>query len=291
MFIIEQVNVDFIIVNKVCDFLNWNGILLCSYNMMIVNVFGLSFLVVMCKMKGLILWNLLQLQDIVMYFGVLFVILFDDKGMQLVVVEMIDVMFVIELKCFCCCVVILMKVISQIEMDFVVLQWQGEWIVIECEYVCEGCMYLVDVIELCLVQLNVYVVWIVVVDDLYDVVEMVCEYFIEKGVNVILYFDGVSFCKVLEVEDFDGYIFDWMFGDQMVVEFVCGICLSENSGVLIFLLIGKILIGEVSEDEIVYIVLYYNVCCEEKLVCLLILFVEVVCELKFMLLVVVVVMN
>ena len=96
--------------------------------------------------------------------------------------------------------------------------------------------------------------------------------------NAIPYFDGAAFRKALEVEDFDGYILDWMLGDQTAAELVRGIRSSENSGAPIFLLTGKISTGEASEDEIAHIVSHYNARCEP--VRLPILFAEVARELK-----------
>lgn len=276
----EQANVDLITANKVRDLLNRNGIPPRSHNTTIANVLGLSFSVVTRKMKGLIPWNLSQLQDIATHFGVPPAILLDDKGTQPAAAEMIDATFVIESKRLRCRAAISTKATSQIETDFVALQWQGEWIVTEREYAREGRTYPVDVIELRSAQPNVYAARIAVVDDSHDVAETVCEYFIEKGVNAIPYFDGASFRKALEVEDFDGYILDWMLGDQTAAELVRSIRTSENSGAPIFLLTGKISTGEASEDEIAHIVSHYNARCEEKPVRLPILFAEVARELK-----------
>ena len=248
----EQANVDLITANKVRDLLNRNGIPPRSHNTTIANVLGLSFSVVTRKMKGLIPWNLSQLQDIATHFGVPPAILLDDKGTQP----------------------------ATAETDFVALQWQGEWLITERQHAREGRTYPVDVIELRSAQPNVYAARIAVVDDSQDVAETVCEYFIEKGVNAIPYFDGATFRKALEVEDFDGYILDWMLGDQTAAELVRGIRSSENSGAPIFLLTGKISTGEASEDEIAHIVSHYNARCEEKPVRLPILFAEVARELK-----------
>jgi CheY-like chemotaxis protein len=172
------------------------------------------------------------------------------------------------------------KASSQIDTDFVALQWQGEWIVTEREHAREGRTYPVDVIELRSSQPTVYAARIAVVDDSVDVAETVCEYFLEKGVNAIPYHDGASFRKALEVEDFDAYILDWMLGDQTAAELVRGIRSSENGDAPIFLLTGKISTGEASEDEIAHIVSHYNARCEEKPVRLPILFAEVARELK-----------
>ncbi|MPV59502.1 two-component system response regulator [Burkholderia sp. HI2761] len=276
----EQANADLITATKVRDLLTRNGIPPRSHNTTIANVLGLSFSVVTRKMKGLIPWNLSQLQDIATHFGVPPAILLDDKGTQRAAAEMIDATLVIESRRFRCRAAISAKATSQIETDFVALQWQGEWIVTERQQAREGRIYPVDVIELRSSQPNVYAARIAVVDDSQDVAETVCEYFLEKGVNAIPYYDGASFRKALEVEDFDGYILDWMLGDQTAAELVRGIRSSENGGAPIFLLTGKISTGEASEDEIAHIVSHYNARCEEKPVRLPILFAEVARELK-----------
>ena len=98
----EQANVDLITANKVRDLLNRNGIPPRSHNTTIANVLGLSFSVVTRKMKGLIPWNLSQLQDIATHFGVPPAILLDDKGTQPAAAEMIDATLVIESRRFRC---------------------------------------------------------------------------------------------------------------------------------------------------------------------------------------------
>lgn len=275
----EQANADLITATKVRDLLTRNGVPPRSHNTTIANVLGLSFSVVTRKMKGLIPWNLSQLQDIATHFGVPPAILLDDKGTQ-PAAEMIDATLVIESRRFRCRAALSAKACSQIETDFVALQWQGEWIVTERRHAREGRLYPVDVVELRSGRPTAYAARIAVVDDSQDVAETVCEYFIEKGVNAIPYYDGTSFRQALEVEDFDGYILDWMLGDQTAAELVRGIRSSENGGAPIFLLTGKISTGEASEDEIAHIVSHYNARCEEKPVRLPILFAEVARELK-----------
>lgn len=276
----EQANVDLITANKVRDLLNRNGIAPRSHNTTIANVLGLSFSVVTRKMKGLIPWNLSQLQDIATHFGVPPAILLDDKGAQPADAEMIDATLVIESRRFRCRAAISTKASSQIDTEFVALQSQGEWVVTERRHAREGRTYAVELIELRSSRPNAYAARIAVVDDSPDVAETVCEYFIEKGVHAIPYHDGRAFREALAVEDFDGYILDWMLGDETAADLVRGIRASENGEAPIFLLTGKISTGEASEDEIAHIVSHYNARCEEKPVRLPILFAEVARELK-----------
>ncbi len=276
----EHANVDLITANKVRDLLNRNGIAPRSHNTTIANVLGLSFSVVTRKMKGLIPWNLSQLQDIATHFGVPPAILLDDKGAQPADAEMIDATLVIESRRFRCRAAISTKASSQIDTEFVALQSQGEWIVTERRHAREGRTYAVELIELRSSRPNAYAARIAVVDDSPDVAETVCEYFIEKGVHAIPYHDSRAFREALAVEDFDGYILDWMLGDETAADLVRGIRASENGEAPIFLLTGKISTGEASEDEIAHIVSHYNARCEEKPVRLPILFAEVARELK-----------
>ncbi|WP_431823653.1 response regulator [Burkholderia sp. F1] len=277
----EQANADLITATKVRDLLTRNGIPPRSHNTTIANVLGLSFSVVTRKMKGLIPWNLSQLRDIATHFGVPPAILLDDKGAHAgAAAEMLDATLVIESRRLRCRAAISTKASSQAETDFVAFQSQGEWIVMERQHAHEGRTYPVDVIELRSTRQHAYAARIAVVDDSPDVAETVCEYFIEKGVNAIPYYDGDSFRKALEREDFDGYILDWMLGDQTAADLVRSIRSSENGDAPIFLLTGKISTGEASEDEIARVVSHFNARCEEKPVRLPILFAEVARELK-----------
>ncbi|KVT41772.1 helix-turn-helix domain-containing protein [Burkholderia ubonensis] len=277
----EQANADLITATKVRDLLTRNGIPPRSHNTTIANVLGLSFSVVTRKMKGLIPWNLSQLRDIATHFGVPPAILLDDQGAHAgAAPEMLDATLVIESRRLRCRAAISTKASSHAETDFVAIQSQGEWIVMERHHAHEGRTYPVDVIELRSTQQHAYVARIAVVDDSADVAETVCEYFIEKGVNAIPYYDVASFRKALEVEDFDGYILDWMLGDQTAADLVRGIRSSENGDAPIFLLTGKISTGEASEDEIARVMSHFNARCEEKPVRLPILFAEVARELK-----------
>ncbi|KWE47702.1 two-component system response regulator [Burkholderia ubonensis] len=277
----EQANADLITATKVRDLLTRNGIPPRSHNTTIANVLGLSFSVVTRKMKGLIPWNLSQLRDIATHFGVPPAILLDDQGAHAgAAPEMLDATLVIESRRLRCRAAISTKASSHVETDFVAIQSQGEWIVMERHHAHEGRTYPVDVIELRSTQQQTYAARIAVVDDSPDVAETVCEYFIEKGVNAIPYYDAASFRKALEVEDFDGYILDWMLGDQTAADLVRGIRSSENGDAPIFLLTGKISTGEASEDEIARVMSHFNARCEEKPVRLPILFAEVARELK-----------
>ncbi|KVW22344.1 two-component system response regulator [Burkholderia ubonensis] len=277
----EQANADLITATKVRDLLTRNGIPPRSHNTTIANVLGLSFSVVTRKMKGLIPWNLSQLRDIATHFGVPPAILLDDQGAHAgAAPEMLDATLVIESRRLRCRAAISTKASSQAETDFVAILSQGEWIVMERHHAHEGRTYPVDVIELRSARQQAYAARIAVVDDSADVAETVCEYFIEKGVNAIPYYDVASFRKALEVEDFDGYILDWMLGDQTAADLVRGIRSSENGDAPIFLLTGKISTGEASEDEIARVMSHFNARCEEKPVRLPILFAEVARELK-----------
>ncbi|MGU7771918.1 response regulator [Burkholderia sp. MR1-5-21] len=278
----ELTSADLITATKVRDLLTRNGIPPRSHNTTIANVLGLSFSVVTRKMKGLIPWNLSQLQDIATHFGVPPAILLDDRAAQpnAPAAEMVDATLVIESRRFRCRAAISAKASSHGESDFVAVQSEGEWIVTERQHAREGRTYPVDLIELRSTQQNACVARIAVVDDSPDVAETICEYFVEKGVNAIPYFNGESFRQALAVEDFDGYILDWMLGDQTAADLVRGIRSSENGGAPIFLLTGKISTGEASEDEIARVVSHYNARCEEKPVRLPILFAEVARELK-----------
>ncbi|RQR52293.1 response regulator [Burkholderia sp. Bp9125] len=278
----EQANADLITATKVRDLLTRNGVPPRSHNTTIANVLGLSFSVVTRKMKGLIPWNLSQLHDIATHFGVPPAILLDDKGAHAgaAAPEMLDATLVIESRRFRCRAAIATKASSHGETDFVAMQMQGEWLVTERQHAREGRTYPVDLIELRATPQNAYAARIAVVDDSPDVAETVCEYFIEKGVNAIPYYDGESFRKALAVEDFDGYILDWMLGDQTAADLVRSIRSSENGDAPIFLLTGKISTGEASEDEIARVMSQFNARCEEKPVRLPILFAEVARELK-----------
>ncbi|KWN08334.1 helix-turn-helix domain-containing protein [Burkholderia ubonensis] len=277
----EQANADLITATKVRDLLTRNGIPPRSHNTTIANVLGLSFSVVTRKMKGLIPWNLSQLRDIATHFGVPPAILLDDQGAHAgAAPEMLDATLVIESRRLRCRAAISTKASSHAETDFIAIQSQGEWIVMERHHAHDGRTYPVDVIELRSAQQHAYAARIAVVDDSPDVAETVCEYFIEKGVNAIPYYDGDSFRKALEREDFDGYILDWMLGDQTAADLVRSIRSSENGDAPIFLLTGKISTGEASEDEIARVMSHFNARCEEKPVRLPILFAEVARELK-----------
>ncbi|AJX33378.1 helix-turn-helix domain-containing protein [Burkholderia oklahomensis] len=277
----DPANADLITATKVRDLLTRTGIPPRSHNTTIANVLGLSFSVVTRKMKGQIPWNLSQLQDIASYFGVPPAILLDDKGVQSsTIAEMHDATLVIETRRFRCRAAISTKASSQVESNFVALQWQDGWIVYEKKHAPAGRTYPVEVIELRSSESCAYEVRIAVVDDSPDVAETICEYFAEKGVTAIAYYDGASFRKALEVEDFDGYILDWMLGAETAAGLVRGIRASENADAPIFLLTGKISTGEASEDEIADIVSNFNARCEEKPVRLPILFAEVARALK-----------
>ncbi|AOJ11172.1 response regulator [Burkholderia mayonis] len=277
----DPANADLITATKVRDLLTRTGIPPRSHNTTIANILGLSFSVVTRKMKGQIPWNLSQLRDIASYFGVPPAILLDDKGVQSsTAVEMHDATLVIETRRFRCRAAISTKAGSQVESDFVALQWQDNWIVYEKKQAPAGRTYPVEVIELRSSESSAYEVRIAVVDDSPDVAETICEYFAEKGIAAIAYYDSTSLRKALEVEDFDGYILDWMLGAETAAGLVRGIRASENADAPIFLLTGKISTGEASEDEIANIVSNFNARCEEKPVRLPILFAEVARALK-----------
>ncbi|KVD88133.1 two-component system response regulator [Burkholderia sp. ABCPW 14] len=277
----DPANADLITATKVRDLLTRTGIPPRSHNTTIANILGLSFSVVTRKMKGQIPWNLSQLQDIASYFGVPPAILLDDKGAQSsTIVEMHDATLVIETRRFRCRAAISTKASSQVESDFVALQWQDNWIVYEKKQAPAGRTYPVEVIELRSSESSAYEVRIAVVDDSPDVAETICEYFAEKGITAIAYYDSASLRKALEVEDFDGYILDWMLGAETAAGLVRGIRASDNPDAPIFLLTGKISTGEASEDEIADIVSNFNARCEEKPVRLPILFAEVARALK-----------
>lgn len=277
----DPANADLITAIKVRDLLTRTGIAPRSHNTTIANILGLSFSVVTRKMKGQIPWNLSQLQDIASYFGVPPAILLDDKGAQSSpAVEMHDATLVIETRRFRCRAAISTKASNQPDSDFVALQWQDSWVVYENKHAPEGRAYPVDVVELRSSESSAYEVRVAVVDDSPDVAETICEYFAEKGVAAIAYHDSASFRDALEVEDFDGYILDWMLGAETAAGLVRRIRTSENADAPIFLLTGKISTGEASEDEIAEVVSNFNARCEEKPIRLPILFAEVARALK-----------
>lgn len=90
-------------------------------------------------------------------------------------------------------------------------------------------------------------------------------------------FDGfVLFVDVLQGQVFDVVLIEWLFDDSMVVIVIKVVCMFDNLGVLIFVLMGDLFIGCVSEVDISEVICVFDVVCYEKFVCMVIFSVDFV---------------
>ncbi|RKP52237.1 helix-turn-helix domain-containing protein [Trinickia fusca] len=105
---------------------------------------------------------------------------------------------------------------------------------------------------------------IAVVDDSHDIAESICDYFNARGLRAQPYYGLQSFREALETEMFDGFVLDWLFGNETAADVIGTIRESEDEEAPIFLLTGELVTGNADENDIAGVIERYDVACVEK---------------------------
>ncbi|HGO6073759.1 TPA: helix-turn-helix domain-containing protein [Burkholderia cepacia] len=130
------------------------------------------------------------------------------------------------------------ELLSGQQSDFVALKQGNEWRIYRADQAPAGKRYRVDLIEIRSRQSEAEKPHIAVVDDSEEVADELCGYFRSKGFNSTAFYDVKTFRKALAKDAFDGYVMDWLIGDETAAESIAAIRASENADAPVIVLTG-----------------------------------------------------
>lgn len=81
---------------------------------------------------------------------------------------------------------------------------------------------------------------IAVLDDSYHSADELAKYLVSRGFNAIAFYDVGSFCQALQQSLFDGYVVDWLIGEETADKCIEMIRASDNPDAPVLVLTGEL---------------------------------------------------
>jgi CheY-like chemotaxis protein len=255
------------IADRVRDLLDRRNIGKRQHASEIQRILGLSYSQAHRKMRGLNPWTISQIKAVADAFG-------ESPGSlveNISIPESVsarapgqDALFIIDGRPYPCLAVIGREITDTAEADFVATNDLGQWRVFTGHRAPDGKKHFVESIELHNQQSSMNKALIAVVDDDENVTSQLCKFLNANGFVGAPFNDERNFRQALETVAFDGFILDWLIGQETAEESIRHIRQSDNAAAPILLLTGKIDTGEVDEGDLAKVIQRFDVVTFEK---------------------------
>lgn len=142
--------------------------------------------------------------------------------------------------------------------EFVGLQQDGQWVIYRADEAPLGKRFAVELIEIRSGNIADEFLSIAVLDDAHQVADELTNYLNSQGFNAVAFYDVSSFCQALSKSPFDGYIVDWLIGQETAQKCIETIRASDLPDAPILVLTGQLDIN-LRESEIARAMCDYDV--------------------------------
>lgn len=147
-------------------------------------------------------------------------------------------------------------------VDFVAVNVDDVWRVVEVEACAEQITkYKVEELH---ISIKRTVPSVAIVDDERGFADNLRDYLTECGFNAKSFYDSSSIERAAHEQEFDGFVIDWLLGDQTAESLIRQIRSSLKSSTPIFLLTGEFTTGRADESEVARVIRQFDVVCQEK---------------------------
>lgn len=143
-------------------------------------------------------------------------------------------------------------------VEFVGLQQEGQWAIYRASDAPLGKRFAVELIEIRPGQIEDDRLSIAVLDDAHEAADELTKYLNSQGFNATAFYDVSGFCQALSKSPFDGYVVDWMIGQETAQKCIETIRTSDHADAPILVLTGQ-LGTDLRESEIARAMRDYDV--------------------------------
>ncbi|WON77158.1 helix-turn-helix domain-containing protein [Serratia sp. UGAL515B_01] len=223
-------------------------------------ILDLSFSHAHRKLKGQSPWTLEQINRVAVALGANPAVIVDclsemDTVRQIVVQNAIFSVAGVTLPCIAH---IGHELWSVRQAEFVGVQ-QGEvWTIYRADEAPSGKRFSVELIEIRPCHIDDDRLSIAVLDDAHQAADELTKYLNSQGFNAVAFYDVNSFCRALSKNPFDGYVVDWLVGQETAQKCIEAIRTSEHPDAPVLILTGQ-LGTDLRESEIVRAMRDYDV--------------------------------
>ncbi len=124
--------------------------------------------------------------------------------------------------------------------EFVALQQDERWFIYRAQEKPTGKRYSVELIEIRPSATEDDRLSIAVLDDSRQVADELTKYLNAQGFNALAFYDVESFCEALSKGLFDGYVVDWLIGQETAEQCIGAIRASDNPDAPVLVLTGQL---------------------------------------------------
>lgn len=125
-------------------------------------------------------------------------------------------------------------------MEFVGIQQDGQWVIYRAEEAPPGKRFCVELIEIRPREIEDDRLSIAVLDDAHQAADELSKYLNNQGFNAVSFYDVKSLCQALNKAPFDGYIVDWLIGQETAQVCIEAIRTSDHPDAPILVLTGEL---------------------------------------------------
>ncbi|EFE97280.1 helix-turn-helix domain-containing protein [Serratia odorifera] len=142
--------------------------------------------------------------------------------------------------------------------DYVALQHDDQWVIYRVDDAPTGNRYCVELIEIRPHSADDERLSIAVLDDSHQAADELTKYLNSRGFHAVAFYDVAAFCQALSKSLFDGYVVDWLIGQETAVPCIEAIRASDNPDAPVLVLTGQLGTG-LRESEIAQAMRDYDV--------------------------------
>ncbi|WP_431224561.1 helix-turn-helix domain-containing protein [Serratia sp. L9] len=144
------------------------------------------------------------------------------------------------------------------QAEYMGLQQDGQWIIYRCDEAPQGKRHCVELIEIRPGHIEDQRLSIAVLDDAHQAADELTKYLNSQGFNAVAFYDVSRFCQAVSKGPFDGYVVDWLIGQETAQQCIETIRTSEHPDAPILVLTGQ-LGTDLRESEIARAMRDYDV--------------------------------
>ncbi|MHA7849052.1 helix-turn-helix domain-containing protein [Serratia sp. D1N4] len=142
--------------------------------------------------------------------------------------------------------------------EFVALQQEGQWRIYRADEAPAGQRFCVELIEIRPGSVDDERLSIAVLDDAHQAADELTKYLNAQGFSAVAFYDVASLCQALHKSPFDGYVVDWLIGQETAQQCIETIRSSDHPDAPVLVLTGQ-LGTDLRESEIARAMRDYDV--------------------------------
>ncbi|CAI1144802.1 helix-turn-helix domain-containing protein [Serratia liquefaciens] len=205
-------------------------------------ILDLSFSHAHRKLKGQSPWTLEQINDVAAALGETPAAIVDTGAEHDVSAQTIarDAIFYVGGVELACVGYIGHELIGGRTAEYVALQQAGQWGIYRADDAPQGQRYCVEPIEVRPAAVEDERLSIAVLDDSHLAADELTKYLNGRGFHAVAFYDVSSFCQALQQSLFDGYVVDWLIGQETADRCIETIRASDNPDAPVLVLTGQL---------------------------------------------------